>query len=244
MLRQMVRSARVKFHALLRAARREPPIVGGGFDLTTLPALLQTDSPVILDIGCNDGAHTLEFLKLFPASKVYAFEPDPRAISRFRELVQNERARLYPIALSAQDGTAEFYVSSGTPPDYWPEQVAHEWDYSGSIRKPKNHHKLYDWIKFEDTIKVQTKRLDAWLEEEHVDLIDFIWADVQGAEEDLIVGGMDALQRTRYLYTEYSDRELYEGGINLRAILKLLPDFEVVARYSHDVLLRNKLLFK
>ncbi len=62
------------------------------------------------------------------------------------------------------------------------------------------------------------------------------------AENLFIRGGQEALGKTRYLYTEYSNRELYEGQVNLPQLLALLPDYEVVARYPGDVLLRNKTL--
>jgi hypothetical protein len=82
--------------------------------------------------------------------------------------------------------------------------------------------------------------LDTWWQKAGVGPIDFIWADVQGAEIDLIQGGQQALAQTRYFYTEYSNAELYEGQIPLRDILKLLPNFQLVYRFSHDVLLKNK----
>ena len=49
----------------VRIARREPPMTPGEFDLSTLPALLGKDDPVILEIGCNDGGQTRDFLTLF-----------------------------------------------------------------------------------------------------------------------------------------------------------------------------------
>ena len=72
-----------------------------------------------------------------------------------------------------------------------------------------------------------------------IDTVDFIWADVQGAEGDMIRGGLRVLSRTRYLYTEWSDDELYEGQATLTEILRLLPDFRVVELWSDDVLLEN-----
>lgn len=87
---------------------------------------------------------------------------------------------------------------------------------------------------------VSTRRLDTWAADEGVDSVDFIWADVQGAEIDLINGGRVTLSNTRYLYTEYSNRELYEGQVGLKTLLKSLPEFEVVHRFAHDVLLRNR----
>ena len=58
---------------------------------------------------------------------------------------------------------------------------------------------------------------------------------------DLIRGGPETLQRTRYFFTEYNNNELYEGQVNLKTLLRELPDFEVLARYMDDVFLRNKM---
>ena len=99
--------------ALLGVLRREPKIKRGEFDLNSLPALLGKVDPVILDIGCNDGSHTLKFLSLFDKATVYSFEPDPRAQERFKNKVTDERAPLFEVALAAVDGTADFYVSTG-----------------------------------------------------------------------------------------------------------------------------------
>jgi FkbM family methyltransferase len=222
--------------------KRRKNIARNSLDPSELPALLNKQNPVILDIGCNDGRHTLMFLALFPAAKVYAFEPDPRARQRFRSLVTDSRAKLFDLAISSLDGTAEFFVSNGLPSEKRRAELPQGWDLSGSIKKPKDHLVVHPWCTFDERIQVNTTKLDTWCRDEGVDWIDFIWADVQGAEEDLILGGLDALKRTRYLYTEYSNRELYEGQIDLQTILKLLPEFEVVKKYKNDVLLRNKSL--
>jgi hypothetical protein len=69
--------------------------------------------------------------------------------------------------------------------------------------------------------------------------IDFIWMDVQGAEMEVLRGGKNTIAKTRYLYTEYSNKELYEGQANLRKLLKAVNNFDVLIRYPGDVLLRN-----
>jgi FkbM family methyltransferase len=225
---------------MIRILKREWPVTPGEFDLATLPGLLGKDDPVILDIGCNDGSHTLEFLGLFQRARVYAFEPDPRALEGFRHKVNDERAKLFDLAISDSDGTTKFYVSGGLPSPEWEKLRPSGWDLSGSIKKPKEHLALHPWCTFGEPITIQTKKLDTWRSEESVTQIDFIWADVQGAEENLIRGGREALRHTRYLYTEYSNRELYEGQIGLRKIRNLLPDFDVLYRFENDVLLKNK----
>lgn len=225
---------------MLRKLKREPPIVNGEFDLKTLPKLLGKDDPIILDIGCNNGSQTLEFLRLFKNSTVFAFEPDPRALDSFKRNVKDSRAKLFDLAISDTDGATEFHVSGGMPWPEWKELRPKGWDLSGSIKKPTGHLEMHPWCTFNESIVVKTKRLDTWCRDEGIEAIDFIWADVQGAEENLIMGGKKTLQRTRYFYTEYCNQELYEGQIDLQGIQRLLPNFDILFRFSGDVLLANK----
>nr|WP_281035189.1 FkbM family methyltransferase [Mesorhizobium tamadayense] len=203
-----------------------------------IASLLQKPDPVILDIGCNDGTDTRRFLRLCPKAKLYCFEPDPRAATRFKKNMNLylDKVKLLEIALSDRNGTIDFHPSNG-------EGSAKDWDQSGSIRRPKNHLVEHDWVRFDRPISVETRRLDDWCSEANLTKIDFIWMDVQGAESDVIAGGRQTLSNTRFIYTEYSDHELYEGQLSLQAILDLLPSFELVTRYAHgvegDVLLRN-----
>ncbi|WP_376741467.1 FkbM family methyltransferase [Sinorhizobium psoraleae] len=201
-------------------------------------SLLQKPDPVILDIGCNDGTDTRRFLRLCPKAKFYCFEPDPRAAARFKKDMNlyMDKVKLFEIALSNRNGEIDFHPSNG-------EGSAKEWDQSGSIRRPKNHLVEHDWVRFDGPISVATRTLDDWSSEAKLNKIDFIWMDVQGAESDVIAGGRQTLSNTRFVYTEYSDHELYEGQLSLQAILDLLPSFELVTRYARgvegDVLLRN-----
>jgi FkbM family methyltransferase len=76
----------------------------GTFNLGALPVLLGKNDPVILDIGCNDGAEIAVFLELFEGAKVYAFEPDLRAQESFRQKITDERVDLFATAVSDFDG--------------------------------------------------------------------------------------------------------------------------------------------
>ena len=110
---------------------------------------------------------------------------------------------------------------------------------SGSISKPKNHFRLFPGISFPHEIQVKTKTLDSWCAEQGIDSVDFIWMDVQGAERSVFHGGAATLAKTRFLYTEYSNYELYEGQPSLQQILDELITFRLVTRYPGDVLLQN-----
>jgi FkbM family methyltransferase len=201
--------------------------------------LIKRPKPTILEIGCNDGSDTLALLRMMPQAKIYCFEPDPRAISRFKRNLGSslDKVSLFEIAVSDRRGQIDFHSSSGG-------DLPNGWDQSGSIRYPKNHLREYPWVTFEKTISVSTCRLDDWCAEIGVKEVDFIWMDVQGAEGDVITGAPKILEKTRFLYTEYSDKELYSGQPSLNTLLAQLPSFEVLAQYPQgaygDVLLRNR----
>lgn len=219
-----------------------PPIHPIPVDGAFLRAMVGIGARTVLEVGANRGMHTPMLLAAFPDAEVHAFEPDPRACEHFRAAVRDRRVTLHQMALGASNGRTEFHVSSGQPPaGFLPvrEDYRKGWDQSGSLRKPKKHLDLFPWCKFVRTISVEVRTLDAWSRKHAPGTIDFVWADVQGAEGDLVRGGAEALPRTRFLYTEYSDDELYEGQATLRDLLELLPGFEIVRRYDDDVLLRN-----
>jgi 2-O-methyltransferase len=213
------------------------PISPGVLTATEIRDLLGNDAPVILDIGANCGQTTAELIKVLPRAKIFAFEPDPRAIAKFRHNISDSRVHLQECAVGARNGTISFHQSSGAEhlADY-----AQGWDQSGSIRKPRSHLQVWPWVKFDRQIEVPIVRLDDWAQQQGITAVDFIWADVQGAESDLIEGASRILASTRYFYTEYSNSEWYEGQISLPGLVEMLPEFELLRRYPMDVLFRRR----
>lgn len=209
---------------------------------TDVQRLVNRPDPIILDVGCNDGEHTQQFLDLFQRGTVFCFDPDPRARARFKKAIQDRRALLFALALGAVDGSAVFYQSNGLPSEDWAERVPDGWDFSGSLRKPKQHLVSHPWCTFGTKIQVPVARLDTWAAKHGVVAVDFLWADVQGAERDLVAGGTQTLLHTRYFYTEYSNEEMYEGQATLNQLCEQLPGFELVQAWENDALFRNRVL--
>jgi len=205
-----------------------------------LKELLRCAGPTILEIGANDGEHTLWFLSTFLEPRVYCFEPEPRAAARFKRKVgTHPNVQLYEVAIGEADGEAIFYRSDGVAEDPSFPRPESGWDFSGSLRRPQGHLVRYPWVKFQETIVVPRRALDSWAAENRIEDVDLVWMDVQGAELDVIRGASSTLARTKYLFTEYSDEELYEGQVGFGEILRALPQFRVLRRFSEDVLLQN-----
>lgn len=220
-----------------------PPISHEEINFDYIRRLIGDDAQAIVEVGAHHGWHTSAFLETFANATIYAFEPDPRALEKFSANIKDPRVHLFKMAVGAVDGEAKFHVSSGLPPGIDPVGAAavypRGWDQSGSLRAPKTHKERWPWCRCDSIMNVAVCRLDTWARENGIGTIDFIWADTQGAEGDLISGGQAALARTRYLYLEYSNDEIYEGEPNLQMLLDMLPNYSVVKRFPGDVLLKN-----
>ena len=113
---------------------------------------------------------------------------------------------------------------------------------SFKVDKPTKHKSIFPWVKFEERMKVRTMRLDTFATQQKLKRVDFLWIDAQGCEGDVIAGGPETLKMTRYLFMECVVDQLYDNQPDARMLLASLPDFEVLARFPDDMLLRNRRL--
>jgi len=206
-------------------------------DKNMLKKLIKKDAPVIVEIGAYDGKDTVELLQIFPHATIFCFEPDPRNVSSLKaKLGDDKRVHLFQAAISDRSTDCEFYLSEGS-------DRINQYGGSSSIKKPYRHLEFFPACKFNQCITVKCLELDRWSFDNQLDEIDLLWADVQGAEREMISGGMRTLNKlTRFIYTEYSNDKLYYGQPTLEEILSMLPKYELLGLYGNNVLLRNKAL--
>jgi FkbM family methyltransferase len=196
----------------------------------------------IFEIGSHMGFDTEEIRRFCPESNIYCFEPDPRNIKILKKREIFNIAKIFPYAISDTSGKAYLNLSDGIIPEktgnaYYDKK---SWSASNSIRKPKQHLDIFPWCKFDRKIEIETKTLDLFCSENNIDHINFIWMDVQGCEDLVFLGGKNILKNTEYIFTEYSNTELYEGQKKLSDILEILPGkWEIRNDYGGDVLLEN-----
>jgi FkbM family methyltransferase len=196
------------------------------------------DDPVILEIGSNDGRTTEAMIRRMSRATLICFEPDPRPRERFIERLGFGSCELIAAAVGDRDGTVELRLSGGTNPKY--PSAEHPWDASSSIKKPTGHVDAASWCRFDEVIEVPVVTLDSWCAEHGIRCIDLVWADVQGAEGEMLAGGRQCFkQQVRYLYTEFSNVQLFEGQTDLDGIMRRLPGYVIEGVYSNNVLLRN-----
>jgi FkbM family methyltransferase len=207
-------------------------------------------NPFVLEFGACDAYHSRIMLDILQESKkpfnYHLFEPNQDLIINVANKIQyylttyGDKVRFFNEAIGAENGKMKFYKSGGTKVE--DGKVVDNYYGSSSIRKPKLVTEIWKDMTFTElqcdviTLDYHIKR--SGIENERI--VDFIWADIQGAEVDLIKGGTETFKRVKYFYTEYANSEYYEGEIGLPEICAMLPDFEIIEDYGGDVLLKNK----
>ena len=193
----------------------------------------------LVEIGAHFGEDTRIFRNMLPNARIVAFEPDPRNIKIIRETGVDRTCEFYPVALSDKNEVRPFYMSSGDAslnPDK--QHRENDWSSSSSLKRPTGHLELHKWITFPNTSEVECIRLDDVASLKNT-VIDFMWVDVQGAEDIVFSGAKDTLTRTRYVHTEYAT-DLYEGQLNREQVLAMFgPTWAVVNDFGGDLLLKN-----
>lgn len=203
-----------------------------------LPRFLDPRDPlVIFEIGAHEGQETAALRLLFPSlrTRLWAFEPDPRSAHVLRHTeYARESAKagitVVEAAASDTDGSATLHLSSGEPPHSpgTPPPQAHgpkaNWTRASSLKEPVAIKRLTPWVKFDQTATVKTVRLDTYCQQHRLRQIDLLWCMPAGSQDLVLAGAQDILSRTRLLYIDSADAELYRGQLNSKQIAERLPN--------------------
>jgi len=200
-------------------------------DLVSYPLLA-----TLLEIGSHDGIDTARFSARMPGARIYCFEPEQRAIARFKDRIQSPSVELCEMAVADIDGKKPFWASTGRA-----GRMA-DWDYSGSLCEPTGHLTRSPEIGFKEPALVPCIRLDTWLASKpYISSIDFIWADVQGSQRLVIAGGRRALSITKWLYIESHEPPAYANEPTQDELMDELAEvFTPIAFYGENILFKSR----
>ena len=152
--------------------------------------------PKIIDCGANTGLSVIYFKKLYPQSRIIAFEPDTEIFDILKENLHTfgyDDVELVNKAVWNENGSIKFLASGGV---------------GGRISDDENA----------QTIEMPTARLSDLLDEK----IDFLKIDIEGAEYDVIKDCASKLGNVENLFIEYHSLEKNEQKLD--EILKIMKD--------------------
>jgi len=208
----------------------------------TLQKIIGNDAKVILEIGGHYGEDTMRFYKYFPNSQIYSFEPDPRNIEIFKKTCSSiDSIKLIEKAVSNINDKKLSFNQVYTKQNenilqdkykYIGQEFYKNLKLSGSGASSLKTINRND-LNIYDKIMVDSITLDKWVKDNNIDIIDFIWIDVQGAEKEVIEGAKNILNKVKFIQLEYGE-VLYEGGLSKIETYNMMTknNFELVLDYN------------
>lgn len=191
--------------------------------------------PTIVEVGAYRGEDTPEFEHMINGEYMHILvEPDPRNCQFILNArPTGEHRKLVIGAVGRKNEFRKFYFSD----------TKGNVNGSGSLLEPTEHKVVFPDIEFNYSGMVPCYTLDTLYKKYWLTKIDLLWVDIQGAEWELIEGGREALEHTRYCFMEVEEKAMYQGQVlkpQLLEMMNTVTEWEVVEEYEYNILLRNK----
>ena len=188
----------------------------------TLKFLIQEESPIIFDIGANNGSSLVEFIEWWPESEIYCFEPQEECWEELEITAQQAnktgKVHINKFAVgSLNDNNADFYthdLNTGISGLYklnieskdsvLLNELRPDAEKINGYAKTINHHR-----------KVAVKRLDDYISKDtSLEKINLMKLDVQGHEVEALQGMGKALKNVEVIITELNFYDLYVKNLS------------------------------
>ncbi|WP_034474640.1 FkbM family methyltransferase [Aestuariibacter salexigens] len=166
--------------------------------------LVSCDKPVIFDVGAHKGESVEFFRSLFPACDIHCFEPNPDSWAHLETLTN---IHLHKCALGKTTGKAKFYVQSISHLSSLLEINRDSSDSLGYAKHAENTAIDVDVFTGSDMARKQ-----------HINHIDILKVDVQGAEVDVLSGFSDYLPYINTIIVEIGLFDFYSRRSSFYAI--------------------------
>lgn len=156
----------------------------------------------VLHVGANKGQEALDYMRRGVKRMVWieAHEPTFQKLLKHLSNVGGLHTILRA-CISNKDGEIVNF------------NVANNDSQSSSILDLGTHSQEHPSVRYVDSVRMTTKRLDTLMKEENItfEYGSFLNIDLQGAELLALEGMGDILERFSHLYLEVNQRELYKG---------------------------------
>ena len=183
--------------------------------LTEQFRLLGSDVSCIFEVGAANGRDTAMYADKFPRATVHAFEPLPVNFKSLAErAAQNPRIVAVNSAVSDAIGSAEFHVTN--LPD------------ASSLFAPRETGSTFDrHMTLKETITTDVTTLDEYIRKNHIEQIDLLKMDAQGAELKILQGAHKSLESNciKLIYSEVLFMDIYSGSAKWFEIASFLYQF-------------------
>lgn len=185
---------------------REPqPFLEGPYEFQNVTL---ENGNIVLDLGANYGLFSS--VALAKNCEVYAFEPTEKTRKRYLELLQEENSnmKVFDQAISNRVGESLFELN--------PVASCNKLHLNSSKRV---------------AVPIQTTTIDAFVQEQKLDRVDFIKADIEGAERLMLEGAKQTLKKHTPNLSICYYHKIDDLKVLRRMILEANPNYDVEIQY-------------
>lgn len=182
---------------------------------------VETERPVIFDVGANVGQTILKFREQFHAPLIHAFEPGPEPFAKLQQLATGvPDLHLNNVALGARTGVAPYFENTaGSEMNSLLEPRPEGWG-GGHVSGQR---------------EVPMATLDEYCAARGIPRIDILKTDTQGYDFEVVKGaaGLIGRKAVQLIYMEILFSDMYKGQARLDEIYGWLADrgFVLVSFY-------------
>lgn len=161
--------------------------------------IINTESPVIIDGGSNNGELIDLLLNHFKSPQIYAIEANPELSGQLsNKFSGSDNIKIVDKAIGSQNTTMRFNISNNP----------HS---SSFLARGKSNEKYHgDTTSFKKEIDVEVVRLDTELS--FLDKIDILKLDLEGYELEALKGAFGILDKVKIIVTEVEFSDMYKGA--------------------------------
>jgi FkbM family methyltransferase len=145
----------------------------------------------VLDIGANKGQSVSFFKKIYPNSKIIAFEPSEKTFNLLSGFIRDNLYRdvsIYQVGIGEINGELNFYESilDETSTFSLPDENSQYLKDKNRILFQKNENAFR-------TVTAKITTIDRFIEENQISSVDILKIDVEGFELEVLNGARNAL---------------------------------------------------
>ncbi|MES2438939.1 MAG: FkbM family methyltransferase [Verrucomicrobiota bacterium] len=182
------------------------------FISTILPKYSNGDSPILIDVGANEGGYSKLLIDTFPQATIIAFEPHPSTASKLKKDL-GSRINVQQMALGSEVGTLTLF-------DYSNADGSQHASIYEDVIKDIHHGKAIGHTVSVDQLDAVANRLGL------SDRITLIKIDTEGNELEVLKGAARLIEggKIDVFHVEFNEMNVI-SRVFLRDIQNVLPDY-------------------
>jgi FkbM family methyltransferase len=180
------------------------------------------DTPIIFDVGANEGRYAEMISSVFPRASLYCFEPHPKSFERLK-----------------QRGVDGIFLELALGEEEKPCTLFERVDYPEGSEMASVHETVITELHGVDSIKIDVKMqtIDNFVRENNLSQIDFLKIDVEGHELGVLQGARQTIAAGKLKVVQYEfNHPNIESKVFMRDFRKELKDYQFFRLVEQGVL--------